>query len=147
MRTIVVVTLITIFCASPVMAQQVSIQELMTQQQFRVAGLQKLSPQELAALDRWLTEFAVELIEISQTAAPTPTTNSSVIESRINGEFTGWTGETIFRLQNGQIWQQSSYAYMYRYAYSPGVLIYASGSRFKMRVDGVDSEIFVTRLR
>lgn len=73
--------------------------------------------------------------------------SGEVIESRIDGEFTGWDGETIFKLRNGQIWQQVSYAYKYKYAYSPEVLIYKSGSVYKMRVDGVDGEITVRRLR
>ena len=33
-----------------------------------------------------------------------------------------------------------------RYAYSPEVLIYKSGSVYNMRVDGVDGEIVVRRL-
>ena len=35
------------------------------------------------------------------------------LESRINGDFEGWTGETIFELDNGQVWKQASYAYNY----------------------------------
>ena len=71
-----------------------------------------------------------------------------MVESRIDGEFTGWNGETLFKLQNGQIWQQSSYAYMYRYAYAPNVLIYKSaGGTFRMKVDGVTSDIAVRRLK
>lgn len=77
----------------------------------------------------------------------TASSSPSVIESRIDGEFTGWEGETIFRLQNGQIWQQSSYAYTYHYAYRPEVLIYRSGTGFKMKVDGVERAINVERLR
>lgn len=69
------------------------------------------------------------------------------IVSNIDGTFTGWTGSTIFKLLNGQIWQQSSYAYMYHYAYSPKVTIYKSGLVYKMIVDGVDSNINVTRLK
>ena len=72
---------------------------------------------------------------------------ADVVESRIDGEFSGWEGDTIFKLQNGQLWQQSSYAYKYRYSYSPEVLIYKSGSVYKMRVDGVDGEIAVRRLK
>jgi hypothetical protein len=76
--------------------------------------------------------------------APFP---AGVIESRIDGEFTGWDGETLFKLQNGQIWQQSSYNYVYHYAYSPEVLIYPSGGRYKMRVEGVDQAVWVQRLK
>lgn len=70
-----------------------------------------------------------------------------VIESQIDGTFTGWTGATIFTLTNGQIWQQDSYDYTYHYAYSPDVLIYYSGGRYKMSVEGVDSFIYVVRLK
>jgi hypothetical protein len=70
-----------------------------------------------------------------------------VVESRIDGEFNGWEGETIFKLQNGEIWQQSVYAYRYKYAYAPKVLIYKTGSTYKMKVDGVEGEITVRRLK
>ena len=73
--------------------------------------------------------------------------DSGVIESNIDGTFNGWDGETIFKLRNGQIWQQSSYAYTYHYAYSPQVTIYKSGGSYQMRVDDVDSSISVTRLK
>ena len=48
---------------------------------------------------------------------PPPPPARKVVESRIDGEFTGWTGSTIFRLRNGQIWQQNKYDYYYHYAY------------------------------
>ncbi len=82
-----------------------------------------------------------------QTTAPEGKAPAAVIESRIDGEFSGWNGETIFKLQNGQIWQQSSHAYKYVYKYSPEVVIYRSGSAYKMRVDGVEGEIQVKQLQ
>jgi hypothetical protein len=72
---------------------------------------------------------------------------SALVESRIDGQFAGWTGETLFKLQNGQIWQQVSYSFRYRYAYSPRVVIYKSGYGYKMQVDGVDEHIAVKRLK
>lgn len=72
---------------------------------------------------------------------------SGGIASRIDGEFEGWDGETVFKLINGQVWQQSSYSYRYRYAYNPEVVIFPSGGRCKLKVDGMDSTIFVRRLR
>ena len=68
------------------------------------------------------------------------------IESKIDGEFEGWDGDTIFQLTNGQVWQQSSYNYHYHYAYRPDVLIYSTGSGYKMMVEGVDRTISVIRL-
>ena len=74
-------------------------------------------------------------------------TCDSVIETRIDGEFEGWEGETIFKLMNGQIWQQVSYSYTYRYAYMPEVLIYPSRGSCMFRVEGVDKAIAVQRLK
>ena len=74
-------------------------------------------------------------------------TNSQAIETQISGEFKGWDGETIFKMMNGQIWQQSSYAYMYHYAYSPQVIIYKASSGYVMKVDGVDETINVIKLK
>ncbi|MBI2260794.1 MAG: hypothetical protein HYU62_03930 [Caulobacterales bacterium] len=77
----------------------------------------------------------------------TPDGGSDLIESRIDGEFSGWDGETVFKLANGQIWQQASYDYEYHYAYSPEVFIVRTGGRFMMTVEGVDDPIRVIRLR
>lgn len=77
-----------------------------------------------------------------------PTVQSyGTIESRIDGAFEGWEGDTIFKLMNGQIWQQSSYSYTYHYSYLPEVIIYPSGGLYKMHVDGVDDDIYVIRLK
>lgn len=74
--------------------------------------------------------------------------SGGTIESNIAGDFHGWDGETIYKLSNGQIWQQSSYHYHYHYAYAPEVLIYPSAGGYKMHViDDDDEDISVQRLR
>ena len=73
--------------------------------------------------------------------------SSDVIESQIDGDYEGWDGETIVKLMNGQIWQQTEYYYHYHYAFMPKVLIYPSGSEYKMKVDGVEKAVGVTRLK
>jgi len=114
---------------------------------FKNSGLNKLSPAELNALNKWLS-FAVPIIASRIQKASPPQTTAAVIETRIDGEFNGWDGETIYRLQNGQIWQQSVYHYHYHYAYSPSVLIYSSGGGYKMKVEGdSDEPVSVQRLR
>ncbi|WP_292085484.1 MULTISPECIES: hypothetical protein [unclassified Brevundimonas] len=69
------------------------------------------------------------------------------IESKIDGEFSGWEGDTVFKLTNGQIWQQAEHDYKYRYAYSPDVVIFRADGRFMMQVEGMDKPIRVIRLR
>ena len=80
------------------------------------------------------------------TIQTTPTTQS-VIESKIDGDFEGWEGETIVKLMNGQIWQQTEYHYHYHYAFMPEVLIFKSGSGHKMWVKGVEKAVSVERLK
>ena len=70
-----------------------------------------------------------------------------VIESEIDGTFNGWDGDTKFKLDNGQIWQQSSYDYTYEYDYRPEVLIYPSGGTCILMVEDVDETISVIRLK
>jgi hypothetical protein len=70
-----------------------------------------------------------------------------VINSQIDGDFEGWEGETIVKLMNGQTWQQSEYYYHYHYSFMPKVTIFKSGSGYKMKIDGVDLAVGVTKLR
>jgi len=66
---------------------------------------------------------------------------TNVIESQIDGTFKGWTGETSYELRNGQVWQQSSYKYEYKYAYMPEALVYEANGGFKMCVVGITADV------
>jgi hypothetical protein len=70
----------------------------------------------------------------------------TTISSRISEEFEGASGDSIYKLDNGQVWQQTKYFYKYKYAYRPRVTIEASGYRGVMTVEGFDREIHVQRL-
>lgn len=70
-----------------------------------------------------------------------------LIETRISGTFEGWQGETIFKMENGQIWQQVTYAYTYHYAFRPKVYLIKTHGVYKMKVEGVSGTIFVKQLR
>lgn len=74
-----------------------------------------------------------------------PTSGS--IESRIDGSFHGWDGETIFKLQNGQIWQQAGPGICSRYAFSPKVWISREEFKYIMRVERVETTIVVQPIR
>ena len=69
------------------------------------------------------------------------------VRTCIAGEFEGWDGDTVFNLCNGQVWQQASFSFMYRYRYRPDVLIYRDGLVFRLKVEGIDRTIAVVRLR
>lgn len=65
----------------------------------------------------------------------------NIIESQITGKFNGWNGNSIYRLQNGQVWKQSSYKYEYKYDYMPQVIIYEINGCFKMSVAGTVADV------
>lgn len=69
------------------------------------------------------------------------------VESRIDGTFTGWEGNTVFVLTNGQIWQQSRYSYWYHYAYRPEIEIFDKGFGRELRLVGHDNSVRVQRIR
>lgn len=73
---------------------------------------------------------------------------SDEIRSRIDGEFNGWTGKTIFKLQNGQIWKQHGEGKVYHKAMNPEVTI-TKGifGGFRLHVTGLNSKVYVKRIK
>lgn len=72
---------------------------------------------------------------------------SDLIESQIDGNFEGWSGDTIFKLTNGQIWQQISYSYTYTYKFMPKVMIIPVNGGYELQVEDMDQRIRVSKLR
>lgn len=72
---------------------------------------------------------------------------SPAVESAISGEVKGWDGETIFKLDNGQIWQQSEYDYTYFYEYHPDVTIYETTGGCRMKVEDESDTVLVKRIK
>jgi len=73
--------------------------------------------------------------------------DSGVIESKVDGEFEGFEGETVLKLMDGSIWEQEEYYYHYHYAYMPDVVVYRSAGSWKMQVKGVPKAVRVQRLK
>lgn len=134
-----------------VFAPNVSVLNLMSAEQFSAAGLSKLSPAELRALSEWVRTHSLHVAELARTAAlnpePAPSGNPGVIETRMAGDFTGWDGGTVFQFTNGQLWRQASFGTLHQFARSPKVTLVATGSGWRMQVDGVPQSIYVRRLR
>lgn len=78
---------------------------------------------------------------------PVKNINHDVVQSRINGTFNGWDGDTIFELENGQIWKQRDYAYMYHYAYRPKVTIIKEDFSYKMFIEDVTETLVVEKIK
>jgi hypothetical protein len=121
----------------------------LTPEERRTAGLDRLSPDQQAALDGLAARFAREgarqvreqvkqevraeaLVQVreevkqevreevkremkseektravAQAGLPAEEPKDLAVRSRALGKFHGWSGETVFRLENGQIWVQT----------------------------------------
>lgn len=90
-------------------AEPPPVESLMTPQDFSASGLDKLTDAERAHLSEWLVRYRQGATE----GPPPPKTPEQRAEEReveiaakVLPAFTGWSGKTIFRLDNGQVWQQ-----------------------------------------
>jgi len=99
---------------------------------------QEIKKMEADALEKAIEDREKELAKIQS--------SNEMIKSQINGDFNGWEGETIIKLMNGELWQQSEYYYSYHYAFMPKVTIINSPTGYKMKVDGIDKEVAVKKL-
>ncbi len=66
---------------------------------------------------------------------------SAVTRSKIKGEFKGWDGKSAYELLNGEVWEQASNKYKYKYAYMPNVTIYETPSGMVMDVVGTRARV------
>ena len=64
------------------------------------------------------------------------------IRSRIDGDSDGFEGDSVFKLENGQVWRQEEYYYCYRYQYRPHVVI----ENNKMTIEGIARSIRVRQI-
>jgi len=110
----IVVTIVMMLALCAVTARAAgfsSLEERMSQSEFHGAGLDKLSPDELKALDEWLrTHYATTTTYVTPSGQPVfypKESDREAVETRIDGTFTGWYGHSVFRLENGQEWTQA----------------------------------------
>ena len=109
--TLAALAVLTFAAGAGAQTQSPTLEERMSQADFRASGLDKLSPAELAQLNAWLQAHGGSGPQmVTSTGAPVFYPHASdreAIEAHIDGLFTGWRGKTVFKLDNGQEWQQA----------------------------------------
>lgn len=135
-------------------------------------GLQKLAPEELARLEAAVQRYhKAEIATVKPESAAILTgqpkkpgwlaalitlqktgdkpDKADAFETRIAGEFEGWTGHTTFKLENGQVWQQSGgEIYSGDQLQAPRVNIYPGRlGVYWMEVEGVRQRVKVKPIR
>lgn len=145
--------------ASSVHAQP-QIEKQMTPEQFKAAGLDKLSPAELANLNAWLNNtLEVETAKAATLAKDQVETEnrgffsfgkSDPIVARITGEFRGFAKGRSWTLDNGQVWEQIDGASLAGVRKTdPQVRITPSliGNAWYMQIDGYNTRASVRRTK
>jgi len=117
-----------------------SIKEMMSPAEFKAAGLNKLSPDELQKLDAWLQGYRqiTEQKAEKKATARAEKTKMDVIVSRVDGQFLGLTGRTIIRLEDGTVWKQANADDRYRSKNSdhPAAAVIHGVFGYKMQIEG-----------
>lgn len=150
----VLLCLIAVHVLATTPAQQVKIDHVMTAQEMRDTGIATLSTAQRQALDDWLSRYTLRVLSVAiqqqpkaQEAPSVRTSCSPAVESTISGELEGWDGETIFKLDNGQIWRQAEYDYTYFYEYRPEITIYQTSAGCRMKVEDETDTVLVKRIK
>lgn len=161
-RALAALMLLCAICA-PAYAQQGAqppIERQMSPEQFKAAGLDKLSPAELASLNTWMnrtidtetTKAAALAKDKVQSEARGFLTfgKTDPITSTINGEFGGFQRGRNYLLANGQEWEQVDDASLVGVRKtSPAVRITPSlmGNVWYLAIDGYNSRAKVRRVK
>lgn len=159
MHRTLIVFLLTLSCASALAQNQFStLEEKMTGSEFMAAGLDKLTPEELAALNLWLRSHSVGTLEVARVpqgdtrgfedAAMSAMDDRDII-ARVVGPFQGWDGNTVFTLDNGQIWKQAEKRTFYVPTTEDAVVRIEKGAfgTWKLSVEGYNRQVKVERIQ
>lgn len=153
------------------------IEERMSRAERQATGINKLTADELAALNAWLSQQQAEVVErevaeatqaieaqqqqreesqdrrgLRERIADVFTgddNDSDTITSRLVGTFDGWDGETVFELENGMVWRQAeTNLYTVRATTNPEVVIRRGlFDRWRLQVKGYNKRLTVERVK
>ncbi|GAB1408412.1 hypothetical protein MASR1M8_23310 [Thermomonas brevis] len=140
---------------------QDALQDKMTPAEFKAAGLDKLTAEELARLNAWLarsapSEAAIEKAReegrqevVKKHRGFFDFGDKEPIESRLVGEFNGFDAKRTYTLEDGSVWQQSDNTTLYgvrgtnlQVTIRPGVL-----GAWWMKVEGGSVQAKVKRIK
>lgn len=157
-RLLPAVLVLLIGTGSAAAAEFSSLEERMSGDEFSAAGLERLSPEELARLNNWLranwpstpTASTPYPAQADTRGLSQPDTPREAIVSRIDGEFSGWHADSVFELENGMVWEASGAAQplAVRPISNPTVIIEpAFMGSWLMRIEGYNATLRVRRVR
>ncbi len=70
-----------------------------------------------------------------------------VASGQLKGSFKGFKNrKTVFQFWGGKAWRQAEYKYLYHYAYMLRAEVVQVGSRYMLRVEGVNQAVEVRKV-
>jgi hypothetical protein len=139
--------------ASPVGSAQreaADIQQAMTPEEFKAAGLEKLSPNELAKLNAWLQGDREKTLKTAEKKAAEheEKVKQNLIVSRIDGTWNGVVPGEVIRLEDGSKWKLANKTdHFGGFADHPAVAVWKNGLfGWKMRVSSI-AEFYVNEVK
>ncbi len=122
------------------------IQQSMSPAQFKAAGLDKLSGQELDNLNKWLQGYRETTVKSVRTKVERQ--SAELVVSRVDGTFNGLSGGTVVKLEDGTVWKQanSSDHWSAPGLDHPGAAVLRTAFGRKMRIAG-SPEFYVDAVR
>lgn len=154
MRRLIVVALVLISLAGgTALAQQFStLEERMTYAEFQAAGLEKLTPEELAALNSWLAgkSSIAATPSVDTRGFDSRTNEDGAVVSSIKGPFKGWKGKgDRIMLTNGQIWEITDSSSRLSVSLQDPTVIVEPGilNSWYLKVDGYNTRARVKRIK
>ncbi|MBL8263573.1 MAG: hypothetical protein JNM58_14205 [Xanthomonadaceae bacterium] len=116
LRPLLPLALLAAFALSPDALARKPIEQDMTPEEFKAAGLDKLSPEELAKLNTWLgRKIDTAATEAASEAKKKVEDDNrgffhfgsmDPITGRLQGEFRGFSRGREYTLENGHVWRQ-----------------------------------------
>lgn len=161
--TLILLALATAAWGQQTPLQTANVEQQMSADEFKAAGLDKLSAQELAALNAWLQRKVVqETAKVAETAKEEGRKevaeknrgffdfgSAEAIESSIVGDFNGFANGRKYTLENGQVWEQIEPASLAgvrktnpKVRIKPGIL-----NNWFMKIDGYNTMAKVRRIK
>jgi hypothetical protein len=143
--------------ASAALAQK--IEQQMSYEQFKAAGLDQLTPEQLANLNAWLEgKVKVETAKAAEVAKQETqddrrglftSESREPVTGKIDGNFTGFGKGRQYTLDNGQVWQQIDEASLSAKLATPQVRITPSiiGGAWYLSVEGYNTRAKVQRVK
>ncbi len=162
--------------AEPSGSAATSATRALTPEEFARAGLNKLTPEELAFLDAALARHQAPAVssKTAPTATPTattkrppskekiaadfgaeqvaqnkPTNDADELHTHIEGTIQEFSGRAVFVLANGQIWQQRTPTdvFLPKKLVNPAVTLTRGAFGYKMVIDAANIVVFVKRVQ